>query len=102
MKDDHGQGGVYHGILGGHVHIGADVVDVIEDLPPADFIAAAEIEQQDKDDDPLHTGQRIPPRQSGGGGKGGQKEEIEPKAWLQQVGKALFTQRRPLLSQVRS
>ena len=45
-EDDHRQGGVDHGVLGGHVHVVGDILDVAQDLLPPGVAAAPEVEEE--------------------------------------------------------
>ena len=58
VENDHGQGGVDHGVPGGHVHIGGDRLNVSEHLPLADAVAAAEIEVENDHHHQLNDRQR--------------------------------------------
>ena len=42
-EDDHGQGGVDHGVLGGRVHIAGDAFNILDDLFLPVGVAAAEV-----------------------------------------------------------
>ena len=53
VEDDHGQGGVDHGVPGGHVHVGGDRLDIAEHFPLADAVAAPEVEVEDNHHHPL-------------------------------------------------
>ena len=91
LEEDHGQGRVEHSVPAGRVHVGRHRVDISKHLLFAKAVAAAKIEVENDDHDPLHHGQRHG-KQSGGGSKKDQAGEIEPQTGLQQVGELFVLQ----------
>ena len=81
-ENDHGEGRIDHGVLGGHVNIAGDVVDILEDLLLPLGIAPAEIGIEQEDHNALRAAQ--PGAEKGGGdGKEHQTDKIELKTGLQ-------------------
>ena len=83
-EDHHGQGGVYHGVLGGHIHVPGDVLDVLGYLPPPPAAVLPVIQPQQDHHHGLRRRQ-IQAEKGGCRGKQDQTDEIELKAWLKHL-----------------
>ena len=83
-EDHHGDGGIHHGILAGHVHIVCYAVQIFADLLPAAVGILAVIEDQGQHHHQLQPRQR---RGIDGGeeGKQGQTDEIQLKAGMEEL-----------------
>ena len=84
-EDDHGQGGVHHGVLGGDVHIAGDVLNILGDLPAALVQAAAVMEGQQHHHRQFQHGQGQT-EHGGGQSEQNQADKIELQAGLKQLG----------------
>ena len=97
-ENNHGQGGIGHGILGGHVDIVRDILDILQNLLLPLGIAAAEVEVQRHHHHRLHGGQRPVAPRPGGQSKEHQADKIQPQAGLQQVGELFLAHTGPPFS----
>ena len=92
-EDDHGEGGVDHGVLGGHIHIAGHIVDIFEDLPLTLGIAPAKVDVEQDNDEPLRRAQ-FRAEQERRRRKDRQTDEIELETRFQQPGQLLFPHRK--------
>ena len=83
-EDDHGQGGVDHGVLGGHIHCAGDVLDVLGHLTAALVEGGAVVQTQQGHHHQLQGRQRQA-EQGGGQGKYHQTDKVELEAGLKQL-----------------
>ena len=90
LEDDHGQGCVDHGVLGGHVDVRRDTVDVLENLPLSAAIGLAEVDIQGHDDHRLGQGQVPVPHNGGSEHEADHGDKIKPQAGLQQTAELVF------------
>ena len=82
-EDDHGQGGVGHGVFGGGVHRAGDVFQIAGDLPAAAIRVLPAVDRQGQDHGQLDHGQGDGEK-SGDQGEQDQTDEIQLKAGLKQ------------------
>ena len=82
-EDDHGQGGVGHGVFGGGVHRAGDVFQIAGDLPAAAIRVLPAVDRQGQDHGQFDHGQGDGEK-SGDQGEQDQTDEIQLKAGLKQ------------------
>ena len=83
-EDDHGQWGVDHGILGGHIHCTGDVLNVLGHLPAA-LAEVGPVIQPQQGHHCQFQGRQGQAEQGGGQGKHHQTDEVELEAGLKQL-----------------